>query len=201
MRLTAIGACPRGRLLRRTGSLLPEGPYYLARGPLDQGQTFELAGWKPLPAAPDIDVWAEALLGTSHGAELITCADPGSSDFRHASIIDDRLQCMSLSGALGDPPASERSCGRGARRGDVACGAPRAARRSGRHRCGGSRRPRALPLLRGRPPRALSRDCRWTADQPGRDRRSTRRRQQLRVLRSRTAQILRDAQRGGVPTA
>jgi assimilatory nitrate reductase catalytic subunit len=39
---------------------------------------------------------------------LVTCADPGCSDFRHASIVDDGLQCMPLSGALGDAlPASE----------------------------------------------------------------------------------------------
>ena len=108
VRLTALGACWRGSLLRRTGGWLPEGPYYWARAPLDQGQAFELAGWEPLPAAPDIDVWAEALLGTSPGAELITYADPGRGDFRYASIIEDRLDaCLFLARRAAHLPASE----------------------------------------------------------------------------------------------
>jgi assimilatory nitrate reductase catalytic subunit len=98
----------RGTLLRRTAEPLAEGPYYWARIPLDSGQAFTLAGWDPLPSGQDAEAWILGLLGASPTAELITYADPGRGAFRHASIVDDRLDaCFFLASRATELPASK----------------------------------------------------------------------------------------------
>ena len=86
---------------------MPEGPYWWARVPLDQGHAFDLAGWEPLLGRPGLDDWASRLLGTPRDAELIAYADPGRGDFRFASIVDGRLDaCLFLARLAAALPAT-----------------------------------------------------------------------------------------------
>jgi assimilatory nitrate reductase catalytic subunit len=113
--LTPLSTGWRGSLLRRTAAPLPEGPYWWARVPLARGHGFSLAGWEPPPVGPALDAWALALMGAPPDAEVIAYADPGRSDFRFASIVDDRLDaCLFLArsaAALPSPDALAAALG------------------------------------------------------------------------------------------
>jgi assimilatory nitrate reductase catalytic subunit len=107
-RVTPVATFWRGLLLRHEGMPLPAGPCYWARAPLAQGETFELAGWEPLPSGQGTETWVFALLGAPADAELVIYADPGRGAFRYANIVDDRLEaCLLLSRRVEDLPARE----------------------------------------------------------------------------------------------
>ncbi len=108
VRVSPLATFWHGRLLRQTETRLADGPFYWARIPLNRGQMFALAGWRPFPGGQGADTWMLGLLGAPPTAELITYADPGGGAFRYVSIIDDRLDaCLLLARRAAELPASE----------------------------------------------------------------------------------------------
>jgi assimilatory nitrate reductase catalytic subunit len=90
VRLTPLQTHWHGLLLRGSG-LVPHGPYYWARVPLQRGQAFTLAGWEPLPSGRGTELWIAALLGAPAAAQLVIYADPARGTFRYASVVGTRL--------------------------------------------------------------------------------------------------------------
>ncbi len=95
-RVTPIAPLWRGLVLRHSEEL-PEGPYYWARVPLDEGHAFDLAGWAPLPSGRGTEKWVAELLDAPPTPELVIYADPGRGAFRYASLVGGRLDaCLFL---------------------------------------------------------------------------------------------------------
>jgi assimilatory nitrate reductase catalytic subunit len=90
VRVTPVAALWRGLVLRHS-EILPDGPYYWARVPLDDGHAFDLAGWAPLPSGNGTATWVAQLLDAPASPELVIYADPRRGAFRYASLVDGRL--------------------------------------------------------------------------------------------------------------
>src|SRR5207244_13445815 len=107
---TPVGVTPvaplwRGLVLRHS-ERLPEGPFYWARVPLDEGHAFDLAGWAPLPSGRATEAWVTELLASPVAPELVIYADPARGAFRYASLVEGRLDaCLFIArSAAGLPP-------------------------------------------------------------------------------------------------
>lgn len=96
VRVTPVAPLWRGLVLRHS-EFLPDGPYYWAREPLDEGHVFDVAGWVPLPSGRGTETWITALLDAPGIPELVIYADPGRGTFRYASLVEGRLDaCLFL---------------------------------------------------------------------------------------------------------
>jgi assimilatory nitrate reductase catalytic subunit len=86
--------------------MVPSGPYYWARVPLEQGHAFTLRGWEPLPGGPGSEAWVGELLGRS--TEPVIYADPRRGVFRYAALVDDRLEaCLFIAPMVEDLPTRD----------------------------------------------------------------------------------------------
>ena len=89
---------------RRAAALLP-GDFYWSRIPVESGDAFALAGWKPLPDGAVSERWVHELLATPPDGELVIYADPRRGVFRYASIVQGKLDaCLYLGCPNGNLP-------------------------------------------------------------------------------------------------
>jgi assimilatory nitrate reductase catalytic subunit len=91
--LTPLPTLWRGLLLRRSETPLA-GDFHWSRLPLAAGHSFALAGWHGLPRGAAAEAWITALLGAPAAAERVLYADARRGIFRHASILDGRLDAV-----------------------------------------------------------------------------------------------------------
>jgi assimilatory nitrate reductase catalytic subunit len=105
VRVTPVAPLWRGLVLRHS-ELLPQGPLYWARVPLDEGHAFDLAGCVPLPSGRATEAWVTELLACAATPELVIYADPARGAFRYASLVEGRLDaCLFIArSAAGLPP-------------------------------------------------------------------------------------------------
>ncbi len=96
VRVIPVAPLWRGLVLRHS-ERVPDGPYYWARVPLEEGHAFDLAGWVPLPSGHGTEAWVAGLLDAPTAPELVIYADPRRGTFRYASLVAGRLDaCLFL---------------------------------------------------------------------------------------------------------
>jgi assimilatory nitrate reductase catalytic subunit len=98
VRVSAVAECWRGTLLRLDGddpALSPSA--WWAKAPLENGYSFELAGWIALAEEIHAEGKLRRLLQIPADAELLTYSDPRKAIFRYAGIVRGRLAaCLFL---------------------------------------------------------------------------------------------------------
>ena len=107
VRVTPVAPLWRGLVLRHS-ERLPDGPFYWARVPLDEGQAFDLAGWVPLPGGRGTETWVAELLACAANPELVIYADPARGVFLYASLVEGRLDaCLFIARDAASLPPRE----------------------------------------------------------------------------------------------
>ncbi len=107
VRVIPVAPLWRGLVLRHS-ERVPDGPYYWARVPLEEGHAFDLAGWVPLPSGRGTEAWVAGLLDAPTAPELVIYADPGRGIFRYASLVAGRLDaCLFLARSAAALPSRD----------------------------------------------------------------------------------------------